>query len=71
MDFIRASRGESTYYIGGFKRYDQQVKTMMSILCFSSLLPAAVLAILVHDDRLAEVYSDIKADISKDIEWVL
>ena len=70
VSFVHSLPSESNYFLGGFARFDQQVKQMMTILSFSAFLPEAVLAILYQNDRLAEVYLDIMAEIEDEMCWL-
>jgi hypothetical protein len=70
VTFVRATPGQSHYFIAGFARYDVHVKKMMSILCGCAYLPEAVLSILVNDDRLATAYTQIEAEIGDEVCWL-
>ena len=70
IKFIRDRPNESQWYLNGFSRYDAGVKELMCICAFAAFLPESLISILMADDRLTEVHSQIQEEIADEMSWI-
>ena len=60
VQFVKDQKSESNYVVCGFSRFSPEVKNMMALVSLTSYLPETVLGLMLHDDRLAVIYPEVK-----------